>query len=290
MSATPDRIVVGIDGSPSSDAALSWAVGEAVRRDRPLHLVNALGIDMWIGATAWPEVPAGARRMLEVRVERARALAPSLAVTSEITKIGAAAALVQLSGRSDTIVLGSRGHGGLRALLGSTSAQVAAHARCPVVVVREPAPARTGRSRVVVGVDGSDVSGRAVEYAFEQASARGADLTVVHAWWLELVDGLSGSVATQRQRDDLISEQRQLVAQTLAGWREKYPELEVREHLVRARPVDALVAESEGAELAVVGSRGRGGFTGLLLGSVSHALLQHAHCPVAVVRPRPERP
>ena len=79
------------------------------------------------------------------------------------------------------------------------------------------------------------------------------------------------------------------MAESLAGWREKYPDVDVREHVIRALPAEALIGESEGADLLVVGSRGRGGFGGLLLGSVSHTVLQHAHCPVAVVRPRPDR-
>jgi nucleotide-binding universal stress UspA family protein len=292
MSTSPgSRVVVGVDESPSSDAALDWAIDEASRRRLPLHLVHAFGVDY--SMVAAPALIPGATsvedKVLDAGVARVRSLAPSVQVTAEADTGYPAHALVELSETADTVVLGARGRGALRgALLGSVSLQVATHARCPVVVVRElPAPGASV-PRVVVGIDGSPTSERAIGYAFAQASSRGLGLTVVHAWWMEFVEGVITSTSSEEQWERMGQEQRVLVSEALAGWREKYPDVNVREHVVRSLPAEALVGESAGAELVVVGSRGRGGFAGLLLGSVSHSVMQHAHCPVAVVRPRPQ--
>lgn len=285
------RIVVGIDASPSSDAALDWAVDEARRRRLPLHLVHARGLDNWwyaAGAVAPAEVSSHLPdELLHERVDRVRAQAPEVQVTSEAHSDNAAPVLVALSERADTVVLGARGHGTLRGvLLGSVSLQVVAHAHCPVVVVRaEHAPERE-QPHVVVAVDGSSISGAAVEYAFAQAAERGTDLVAVHAWWADLAGHPRRLESSEDQQAAFVEEQRRMVAESVAGWTEKYPQVQVHHRVVRAHPVEALVTESAAAELLVVGSRGRGGFRGLLLGSVSLRTLQQAHCPVAVVRNR----
>ena len=136
-------------------------------------------------------------------------------------------------------------------------------------------------SGVVVGVDGSAVSELAVGYAFEQAALRGVPLEVVHVWWITGLGGL-----TQDIKNDMITQQRLTLSETLVGWSEKYPDVEVRESLPVGPTVFALTEAAKNAELLVVGSRGRGGFRSLLLGSVSQGVLQHASCTVAVVRAR----
>ncbi|HET8600782.1 MAG TPA: universal stress protein [Segeticoccus sp.] len=284
-------IVVGVDGSPSSDAALDWAVEDARRRRLPLHLVHARGLDNWwyaAGAVAPAELASDLPdELLRDRVARAKALAPELEVTGESNSDNAAPTLITLSERADTIVLGARGHGTLRGvLLGSVSMQVVAHAHCPVVVVREDHRPEREHRRIVVAVDGTAISSAAVEYAFAQAAERGTDLVAMHAWWADLSGHPHRLDSLEDQQAAYVEEQRRMVAESVAGYAEKYPQVAVHHRVVRAQPVEALVTESAAAELLVVGSRGRGGFRGLLLGSVSLRALQQAHCPVAVVRNR----
>lgn len=276
-------VVVGVDGSPQGRAALEWAVDDARQRGLGLHILHARCTGGW-----WPpagvipdELSDAGGRLLRDHVRRAQALAPGLPVSTEYAGSGAAEALVRLSDRADTVVVGARGLGHLRgAVLGSVSAQVTTHARCPVVVVREPSVHRRGT--VLVGVDGA-ASGAAAEYAFMQAAARGAPLTALHAWWLDPVGGLEGFVPTEELRASFLLEADDEVCAVLAPWREKYPDVPVRHEIVRAVPAEALVERSTDAALLVVGSRGRGGFSGLLLGSVSRRVLHQAHCPVTVV-------
>ncbi len=285
-----NAVVVGVDGSPTSALALDWAVDEASRRRLALHLVNAWFLryaqasPMLVAPLDIPDPEA----LLRDAVARVATLAPGLRVSTEYADSPAAAALVVASATADSVVVGSRGHGTIgRAIVGSTSMQVATHAACPVVVVREVPRVLDAIPRVVVGVDGSAVSTEAVAYAFAQASMRGLGLTVVHAWHLDAVGGVvaaARSSETEWQR--LVQEEYALTSESLAGWCEKYPDVDVRNHVVRQHPVDALVSESRSAELVVVGSRGHGGFRGLLIGSVSQGVLHRVHCPVAVVRPR----
>jgi nucleotide-binding universal stress UspA family protein len=127
------------------------------------------------------------------------------------------------------------------------------------------------------------VSANAISYAYEQASSRGVGLTVVHAWWLENVEGAAAAAIWTIDWQQFAEEEQALVAESLAGWADRYPEVAVRRHSVRGLPVEALVRQSEDACLVVVGTRGRGGFKGLLLGSVSQGVMHRSHCPVAVV-------
>lgn len=288
-------IVVGIDGSATSDAALDWAVTEAVRRSRRLHLFSA-GTRQVIGGepmySDWQNDAALTRDALEAAdthlgaaTARARKAAPGLVLTAESVVDSAAGGLVDLSSEADTIVLGRSGHGQLvGAILGSVALQVAAHAHCPVVVVDGPkgddAEAGAGAREVVVGVDGSAVSELALGYAFEQATWRGVPLRVVHAWWTTATNRL-----TPDYKNEMINQERLTLSESMVGWSEKYPDVEVRTSLPIGTPVLSLVEAAKNAELLVVGSRGRGGFRGLLLGSVSQAVLHNASCTVAVVHP-----
>lgn len=284
----PGTIVVGVDGSPDSEGALQWAVAEATRRRLPLHLLHATNIDYLVAAAMLnpadaPDVPDD---VVEAAQERALRLGPGLTVTAEASTGAAAHDLVEHSEGAEAVVVGAHGRGVVRESLGSVSLQVAMHAKCPVVVVRGQ---QTGQPSgpVVVGIDGSALSREALGYAFEQASLRGTRLVVILAWWIEFIDGVvvtsPGSPEWRRLEDQL----RLTVAETMAGWEEKYPDVVVDERIEHARPADALSAASDGATLVVVGARGRGGFRGLVLGSVSHAVLHRSSSPVAVVRPRP---
>jgi nucleotide-binding universal stress UspA family protein len=142
---------------------------------------------------------------------------------------------------------------------------------------------------VVVGVDGSPASELAIAAAFEEASSRRAPLIAVHAWSDVTYEDFYGTVRIVPQWESLEEDEERLLAQRLAGWQEKYPDVEIRRVLRRDRPRHALLEAAEKAQLVVVGSRGRGGFTGMLLGSTSQALVQHAGCPVLVVRPESAR-
>jgi nucleotide-binding universal stress UspA family protein len=283
------RIVVGVDGQPTGRMALDWAIDLASQRHQPLHLVHAEPMPL-----RGPAVPPGAdhsmkesRAVFDEAVARVHALAPGVEVTTATAHGAAAPLLVDASRDAALVVVGARGRGALRsALLGSTSVDVAAHAHTPVVVVRELSSPMPQRPRVVVGTDGSELSDAAVAAAFDEADRRDLPLTVVHAWQLDYADGsfLAGSTDGEVRREVGESEVA-LAAEAIAGWSQKYPDVVVHQHVLNVHPVQALVDHSSGAELVVVGSRGRGGFTGLLLGSVSQGVLHHAHCPVMVVRP-----
>lgn len=281
-------IVVGIDGSARSDAALRWAVDAARRRHTRLRLVHAID---------WTKSPGSALAFTpSIDVQRDMAwsvLTMALADLADVdvpveSSLGVgrpAPVLLDEGWRAQMVVLGSRGRSDLVGLLtGSTSLQVAMHASCPVVVVRSGVPDQSkGRSAglVVVGIDGSEISEAALAFAFEEADAMGVGLTALHAWqWQDKPadDAHAGVWAGAQEAEEAV------LAERLAGWSEKHPDVFVIRVTRRADPAWALVHESAGAALTVVGSRGSGGFRGLLLGSVSHAVLQHADSPVAVVR------
>lgn len=282
-------VVVGVDGSATSNLALDWGADEASRRMLPLHLLTAWSVRF---AQASPMVVApldapDPEGILSEAADRVRSLAPSVRVTTESTGSSPSAALVEASQTAECVVVGSRGHSGLgSALVGSTSMQVATHAACPVVVVREVTKAGDSRPGVVVGIDGSPVSTEAIRYAFAQAASRGAGLVAVHAWNVEFVEGGYALGSTEETWERLMQEEYAVTSESLAGLAEQYPDVDVTRHVVREHPVAALVTHSQGAELLVVGSRGLGGFRALLIGSVSQGVLHRAHCPVAVVRPR----
>ena len=289
------KIVVGFDGSESSRVALTWAMRAAKVRAVPLLLAHAgfAGVAS-VGASATSAddshdaLTQAERTMVTAAIHEAHREVPGVEVESTIVTGLPADALLRLLDGAEMLVVGSRGCGGFaEVLLGSTSLQVATHATCPVVVIRsvdhvEPGP---DAGRVLVGVDGSDSSTQALEFAFEEASLRACGLTAIYAWdvpsfqaygWLSVPQPDSVLPAYEREAS-------RLLAEALAGWTEKFPDVDVRRVTAHAAPVAALVADSAGAEVVVVGSRGLGGFRSLLLGSVGHGVLHHAHCPVAVV-------
>jgi nucleotide-binding universal stress UspA family protein len=295
---TQRAVVAGVDGSECGLQAVRWAAAEALRRQLPVRLVAAhawpsgglvgdpgLGVDY---RAVLRDVVLG---HLATAAADARQVAPELDIEQvEVTGYPVPVLLGE-SAHAEIVVLGDRGLGGFTGLLiGSVAVEVTAHASCPVIVVRGSEPDRTGPrpEPVVVGVDGSPTSEAATAFAFEAASLRRVPLVAVHVWRDVLVDATMAPLLDWNVID---SDEREVLAERLAGWTEKYPDVPVRRLVARDRPARALVEESGRAQLVVVGSRGRGGFHGLLLGSVSQALLHNAHCPVAVVRsPRGDEP
>jgi nucleotide-binding universal stress UspA family protein len=284
------RVVVGIDGSAPCRYALDWAVQEVRVRPRPLHLLHACGwplLDLPLGPDSY-RLPASARTHDDVYAVAEKMLAdavavvdPAIPVTTEISSDLPGRALLTVSRTASTVVVGGRGTGGFAGLLlGSVAEQVATHGRCPVVVVR-PAPAPDGP--VMVAVDGSKAGQSALRYAFEQAVARHLPLRAVHAWRWPVAAGPGEQVPLVYDRAALEREEERVLDESLAGLCGCFPEVVVQRRLVRGRTAPALIAASADASLTVVGSRGHGGFTGLLLGSVSHQMLHHAAGPVAVI-------
>lgn len=214
---------------------------------------------------------------------------PDLDIRTDVVIAQPVPALVGESENAALMVLGSRGLGGFKGMLiGSTAVALAAHGRCPVAVVRGRTPDGDPPTDgpVVVGVDGSSASAAAVALAFEEASLRGTDLVAVHTF----ADALSEyAFAYPRQSaldwTAMETKPREMLAERLAGWQEKYPDVAVNRVVVRDHPASELLERSEDAQLLVVGSRGRGGFAGMVLGSTSQALIYHATCPLLVARP-----
>jgi nucleotide-binding universal stress UspA family protein len=285
--AHPGSIVVGIDGSENSDHALDWAAAEAARHAVPLHLLHAVNLD-WLVAAALISEPSeqpSADQQLDLACARVRDAFPDLRVSAQVTTGSPAHDLVDSSRNARQVVLGAHGSGRSRVPLGSVATAVSAHASCPVVVVRPYASPDQQNQPVVVGVDGSALSGRAVDFALEHAATTGKRLVAVHAWWLEFIEGAVVTTPDSPQWNRARQRMEVGVAESLAGHRERYPEVDVATQFVQARPAVALTKASRDASLLVMGSRGRGGFSGLLLGSASREVLMQAHCPVAVVRP-----
>lgn len=288
-------VVVGIDGSESALQAVRWAAVEAARQNVPLRVVTAFA---WNQGHALGQVGLGADyREIMLGVSRQQ-LAEAVAVAQETSAgndvqqqliVGFPIPVLRdESRRAQLVVLGDRGYGGVSGLLlGSVATAMSSHAECPVVLVRteEGEPVEDRSRPVVVGVDGSPISEAALAFAFEAASFRGVPLVAVHTWWDLLVDP---ALAPLLDWDAIEADEREVLAERLAGWGEKYPDVRVHRLVTRDRPAHALVQESRRAQLVVVGSRGRGAAAGLFLGSVSHAVLHRAHCSVAVVRPPAE--
>ncbi|CAL9606371.1 Universal stress protein_MSMEI_3859 [Streptomyces sp. enrichment culture] len=290
-----DPVVVGVDGSPSSLAAVEVAAREAALRGAQLRLVHAFGgpsVRVPPRARPWSPAAAGLREMVDGTLaqaeRRARGAAPRVEIARDVT-VGEPVTVLEIESRTASlVVVGSRGLSAFGSLLlGSTGVHLAAHGRCPVLVVRGgPDPA----GPVLLAADGSPAGEAAVAFAFAEASLRGAYLLALHVWSTRTeraYDGPADPPFVTYDEDHLYAEEERMLAEALSGHRERHPDVTVRSRLVRGRVRPALIDASGGAQLVVAGARGRGGFRGLLLGSVSQALLHHAHCPVAVVRARP---
>lgn len=286
-------IVVGVDGSPGSRRAVLWGADEAARRHVPMTLVHAFGIpDAFYGETMppkdWLDIrQAESRSLLREAAELAGRVHPGLAIATESSVDAPVPFLLRWSGAAKLLVLGCAGRGELGdLLLGSTAAAVSARSRCPLVVVRGKERGAAGVDEpVVVGVDGSPAGEAAIGLAFEEASLRDAPLVAVHTWSDADTSQVFAAARAEFGFEPLREPETRVLAEALAGWQEKYPQVRVRRVVAQDRPRHELLEWSTKAQLMVVGSRGRGGFRGLLLGSTSHALVEHAECPVLVVRP-----
>jgi len=291
-------ILVGYDGSKQSEAALRWALEEARVRRVPVRVVHSampevVTTGMGVGYYAPDEeaLVAAGNEVLAEAAAHAKEWAPDVTTTTKLALSGPATALLKATETASMVVVGSRGQRGFHELLvGSTAVQVATHATLPVVVIpsRDPVDAGSEAGRVIVGDDGSDASADALAFAFEMASLHGTGLTVVRAWHSNFFDspgGKGGTIPASVEEDLFVPGETSTLRADVLAWSQKYPDVDVRQIVVHAIPAAALVGISRGASLLVVGSRGRGGFKSLLLGSVGHAVLHHATCPVAVVRP-----
>ena len=282
-------ILAGVDGSAPSNAAVRWAAREAAMRNLPLILVHArttptAGVEM-----VWPALPVPedltrrqeeeARQVIADAVNLAESELESSRIDTKVVFAAPIPTLVDLSKDVDMIVVGCRGQGALaRTLLGSVSTALVHHAHCPVAVIHNEAPERPD-GPVLVGIDGSPSSELATAIAFDEASWRGATLVAMHAW-----NDADASSVPSLEWSALELAADKTLAERLAGWSERYPDVPVRRVVVWEHPARHLIERADTSQLVVVGSRGRGGFAGMLLGSVSTAVVHGAHAPVIVAR------
>lgn len=284
-------IAVGVDGSPASRVAIDWAARSAAMRNVPLTLCHVIPPANALVSPPLP-VPEGLVRWnLDRAEERLRAAAQQVQddfggeVEVDVQSLQGATVptLAELSKNVDLLVVGSRGLGSIRSwILGSVSLGLVQHAQSPVAVIHDEDPlmAHPSQAPVLVGIDGSPTSELATAIAFDEASRRGVGVVALHAWrdwgigqWPDL------------DWEDMKAEGEQTLSERLAGWSERYPDVAVERVLVVDNPAQHLIERSEQAQLVVVGSRGRGGFTGMLLGSVAAAVVQSVRMPVIVARP-----
>ncbi|HUO37202.1 MAG TPA: universal stress protein [Mycobacterium sp.] len=296
---TQRGIVVGVDGSPSSTVAVEWAARDAETRNVPLKLVHVVA-PMAITAEGWSDITTPgnyaqfqdnqARQIIEQAHKVAiEAASPTRAphVTSEVLHAAIVPTLVELSTHAEMIVVGCRGQGAVaRALLGSVSSGLAHHAHCPVAVIHDedPLTTRSPQAPVVVGIDGSPTSELATEIAFDEASRRGVELVALHAWSdMGPLDLPSTNWAPIEWRN-IEDQEKEVLAERLCGWQDRYPDVVVHKVVVCDQPAPRLLEQAQKAQLVVVGSHGRGGFPGMLLGSVSTAVVNTAQIPVIIAR------
>ncbi len=287
-------IVVGVDGSSGSKGAVKWAARAAELRNVPLTLVHVVPpmAAPWLGSSFLPAWMGAqrerGRQILDEAVEIAQESCQCgpAQINCEMPSATAVSALGDMSREADLIVVGCLGTGTLRGRhLGSVSSGLAHHAHCPVAIIHDGVPMNsdTAQAPVLVGIDGSPESELATAFAFEEASRRKVELVALHAWSdvgvLDSVFDKSGPTWPQlKARED------EVLAERLAGWTERYPDVSVRRVVVRDEPARQLVDQSQSAQLVVVGSHGRGGFAGMLLGSISSAVVLLARVPVIVAR------
>ena len=272
-------ILVGYDGSTDADLALQWAAQTALLDDRPVTVAIIEDFGASVPAITWPE-----GHWVELENQASEVLATAGVSNRKIRRARGplTPTMIALAHEASLLVLGSRGHSRAGELfVGSVSQHLARHAPCPVVVVRPPQAPISGR--IVVGLDGSSASEEALEFACRRAQATGEKVSAVRA-------AKVGSVQIDRRgnlSDDLgayLARQDEQLAASIAEAVTAYPDVDIAPELIALSPAVALVETSRTASLVVVGSRGLNAFTGMLLGSVSHEVLQRAHCPVAVVR------
>lgn len=284
-------IVAGLDGSHRDPAVLTWAAARARDLGIPLHLVHA--VDLGTPLSAYGELLTSPDIVDKVEEESTRVVMdarevvtrdyPDVALTSAMPTGSPAGAIITASEGAHELVVGSaRKNRAERVVLGTTSLSVVAHAPCPVVLVPQGATL-TGDGRIVVGVDGSQHSRLAFEFAMETARALGGSVTTVTSWNVEVVDGVVVTEPDTPQWERVERRYGAMALDTITATREKHPEVPVEVRVLHGRAAESITGVGDGADLVVIGSRGRGGFRGMLLGSVTQRVLALATCPVAVL-------
>ncbi|MDW8806469.1 universal stress protein [Streptomyces scabiei] len=279
-------VVVGVDPDPSKRLALGWAADEAARRDSPLRLVHVRGV-LYAGyrsgeaRRSWEQgdqaLHSVGERVLREAVAFVESRRPAVEVSASLADGEPAWVLREEARNAAMVVVGSWYPSTRRELFGSASVALPllAHAPCPVVVVPEPEHTAQQPPYLVVGVDGSPHAAAAVDLAFEEAALHGAALHALYVWHPPVLGTLDEEAATR--------ECRRVLSEATAGRRATYPDVDLRHEVVRGHPVQVLAEASAHATGLVVGTRGHGGFAGMLLGSVSQGVLHHARCPVITV-------
>lgn len=289
----PHGVVVGVDGSSWALAAVGWAVAEAILRRVQITVVHVVK-PLNASTLTWPggRIP---EEVLQIQDNDARTvIADAMKVVedsigtgyrpeirSELSYGDVVPTLVELSKDAEILAVGPRGRSGQhRRLLGESSGRLIRHAHCPVAIVHGlPDSRKTARLPVLLGTDGSPASDLATELAFREASWRDVDLEVSH-----VLSDTDMSSLYAMEWSALQSAGRKTIAERLAIWEERYPDVTANLEVQFERPARQLIEESERSQLVVVGSHGRGGFAGMLLGSVSAAVAQEAVAPVIVAR------
>ena len=281
-------VVVGVDGSTSSTAAVRWAARWAATRDTGLTIVHASApvvpmsslVD-WMGPAPSDVMSAQeeqARRLIDDATKTANDTAGGLRIQAKALFAAPVPELLELSNDAEIVVVGRRGRSSVAGvLLGSVSLAVIHHARCPVAVIHDEYPAE--EAPVLVGIDGSPASELATAIAFGEAARRGAELVALHAAHDSDPLGIH-----ELEWAYIEPKAHEALAERLASWQERYPDVRVRRVVVFDRPAHHLVEQAKTAQLLVVGTRGHGEFAGLLLGSVSAAVVQATRTPVIVAR------
>lgn len=284
-------VIVGVDGSAASDAAVSWAARDAAMRELPLTLVHVANpkASTWSQILVLEEVrgwqQAEGRRVLAESAKIAHGVVgtdPRIHIDGELLFAAITPKLIELSRHTELIVVGSDGRGALtRGLLGSVSSGLVRHSHCPVAVIRDEhqAAAQPDRRPVLIGVDGSPSAELAIKIAFDEAARRCVGLVALHSWSDKELIELPG-IDWQQVK----AEEERLLSEALAGWQERYPDVDVTKSLVCESPARALVEASKSAQLVVLGSHGRNFAGRMVWGSVSNAVVQSAHTPVVVAR------
>ncbi|HEY7627197.1 MAG TPA: universal stress protein [Ilumatobacteraceae bacterium] len=289
-----NRIIVGVDGSGPSIQALRWAAYEARRRNAEILAISCYSIPVY-GSPEGAVYPTpedvdmfkeSAVAVVTQATNIATEIDPKLNVEAFTAMAPAAVAIADAARPGDEIVVGATGHTGLvDGMLGSVSLAVVHRAHVPVIVVPASPAVEVGESmkKIVVGVDGSPSSLRALEWAYNEALVAEGELTAVHGW-IYPYDGPRTSVSEPRTQMQLDAMEEIKASLDSLGTRLTGGPVHVHARLLEQSPAEALLHESKDADLIVVGSRGRGAFRAALLGSVSRTVVQHAPCPVAVIR------